>query len=96
MSEQRNNRWNWEVPGFEPRKPVARSDDHAPPSAPLSRRYSISTTSILPHSDLRKQALAPKLQKLKDKVKVCIFFQSTLFENFFFFFCLIIGAFLLV
>ncbi|KAM7529354.1 hypothetical protein LguiB_032764 [Lonicera macranthoides] len=70
MSEQRNNRWNWEVPGFEPRKPVARSDDHAPPSAPLSRRYSISTTPILPHSDLRKQALAPKLQKLKDKVKL--------------------------
>uniref|UniRef100_A0A5B6YT68 Putative kinesin-like protein KCA2 n=1 Tax=Davidia involucrata TaxID=16924 RepID=A0A5B6YT68_DAVIN len=66
MAEQKN-RWNWEVSGFEqPRK--FEHDDHKP--APLLRRYSISTSSILPHSELSKHALASKFQRLKDKVQL--------------------------
>lgn len=68
MAEQKN-RWNWEVSGFEPRK----SDDQKPPSSPLVRRYSISASGFLPHSDVSKPGLASKLQRLKDKVKVKIF-----------------------
>lgn len=69
MSDQKN-RWNWEVSGFEPRKSVE-PDDHKP--APLVRRYSISASSVLPHSDLSKQkVLTTKLNKLKDKVQVYI------------------------
>ena len=72
------NRWNWEVTGFEPRKssassgsPFDRAEDHRPAVAPLVRRYSISATSVSPHSpDVSKQALATKVQRLKDKVKV--------------------------
>ncbi|KVI03211.1 kinesin-like protein KIN-14B [Cynara cardunculus var. scolymus] len=63
-----NNRWNWEVSGFEPRK----SPTDQPPSAPapVVRRYSISTPSILPHSELiSKHSIATKLHNLKDKVK---------------------------
>ncbi|KAI3717567.1 hypothetical protein L1987_69269 [Smallanthus sonchifolius] len=63
-----NNRWNWEVSGFEPRK----SPSEQTPSAPASlvRRYSISTPSIVPHSEaVYKQAIATKLHNLKDKVK---------------------------
>ncbi|KAK2973510.1 hypothetical protein RJ640_020172 [Escallonia rubra] len=62
-----HNRWNWEVAGFEPKKAV---DDHKPPPPVAHRRYSISASSISPRSDSSRQALAPKLQKLKDKVKV--------------------------
>lgn len=65
MAEQKN-RWNWEVSGFEPRK----SDDQKPPSSPLVRRYSISASGFLPHSDVSKPGLASKLQRLKDKVKL--------------------------
>ncbi|KAL8229028.1 hypothetical protein R6Q57_013933 [Mikania cordata] len=61
-----NNRWNWEVSGFEPRK----SPPEQPPVAHLARRYSISTPAIVPHSDaINKQAVATKLHNLKDKVK---------------------------
>ncbi|KAI7743181.1 hypothetical protein M8C21_004531, partial [Ambrosia artemisiifolia] len=63
-----NNRWNWEVSGFEPRKSPAETPPSAPP--PLVRRYSISTPSIVPHSEpLFKQAVATKLHNLKDKLK---------------------------
>ncbi|CAN6542101.1 unnamed protein product [Malus baccata var. baccata] len=90
MAEQRNNnnRWNWEVSGFEPRKlpssstsaAVAASSfdhhhDNYKPGAPLVRRYSISAASALAQSELansnsNNQAVASKLQKLKDKVKL--------------------------
>ncbi|XP_010277484.1 PREDICTED: kinesin-like protein KIN-14B isoform X1 [Nelumbo nucifera] len=65
MADQRN-RWNWEVPGFEPRKSFER-DDHVP--APLVRRYSISTSSVLSHVDSSRNAFAAKVLKLRDKVK---------------------------
>lgn len=83
MADQRNNRWNWEVTGFEPRKASSSTSsprsasvdfDDYKPGAPLVRRYSISAASVLPqqqqHSELSKHAMASKLQKLKDKVKV--------------------------
>ncbi|XP_018806729.1 kinesin-like protein KIN-14B [Juglans regia] len=73
MGEQRN-RWNWEVSGFEPRKTTPTSpfehDDHNRLAAPLVRRYSISTSSVLPHSDFPKPSLASKVQRLKDKVQL--------------------------
>ncbi|XP_058184981.1 kinesin-like protein KIN-14B [Rhododendron vialii] len=66
MAEQKN-RWNWEVSGFEPRK----SDEQKPPpSSPLVRRYSVSASSFLLPSDASRPALASKLQRLKDKVKL--------------------------
>ncbi|KAG6702704.1 hypothetical protein I3842_07G048500 [Carya illinoinensis] len=73
MGEQRN-RWNWEVSGFEPRKTTSTSpfehDDHNRLAAPLVRRYSISTSSVVPHSDFSKPSLASKVQRLKDKVQL--------------------------
>ncbi|TXG59915.1 hypothetical protein EZV62_014488 [Acer yangbiense] len=62
-----------EVSGFEPRKssssPLEREEYR--PAAPLVRRYSISAASVSPHSsDVSKQALATKVQRLKDKVKL--------------------------
>ncbi|GMH24677.1 hypothetical protein Nepgr_026520 [Nepenthes gracilis] len=60
------NRWNWEVKGFEPKKSSQYEDQNRP--APLVRRYSISSSSILPHQQLSKHNLATKLQKLNDKV----------------------------
>ncbi|CAB4283866.1 unnamed protein product [Prunus armeniaca] len=80
MAEQRNNnRWNWEVSGFEPRKlssssSTASSFDHDDykPGAPLVRRYSISAASALAQSELSNHSVTSKLQKLKDQVKeVC-------------------------
>ncbi|KAK9096692.1 hypothetical protein Sjap_022189 [Stephania japonica] len=65
MAEQKNNRWNWEVPGFEPRKSF--EDEHK--SGALLRRYSISTSSVLPRSEQSKQALAVKVLNLASKVK---------------------------
>ncbi|KAK0604162.1 hypothetical protein LWI29_012700 [Acer saccharum] len=72
MSDSKN-RWNWEVSGFEPRKssssPLEQEDYR--PAAPLVRRYSISAASVSPHSsDVSKQALATKVQRLKDEVKL--------------------------
>ncbi|XP_044469860.1 kinesin-like protein KIN-14B [Mangifera indica] len=81
MAENKS-RWNWDVSGFEPRKtpsssspsstsPLDHLEDQRPAVAPLVRRYSISATSVSPHSpEMSKQALATKLQRLKDKVKV--------------------------
>jgi hypothetical protein len=73
MAEQRN-RWSWDVTGFEPwkssspQKPPSPSEhDDRKPNAPLVRRYSISTSSVLPQ---HKITTASKLQRLKDKVKV--------------------------
>lgn len=52
--------WNWEVAGFEPR-PVEVEQ-------PIVRRYSISTTRE--NSEFSKQALASKVHRLKDKIKL--------------------------
>uniref|UniRef100_A0A803R5H9 Uncharacterized protein n=1 Tax=Cannabis sativa TaxID=3483 RepID=A0A803R5H9_CANSA len=81
-----NNRWNWEVTGFEPRKTTttmsSSSATSSPKSAstdfddykhgaPLVRRYSISAGSVLPlHSELSKHTIASKLQKLKDNINL--------------------------
>ncbi|XP_051114176.1 kinesin-like protein KIN-14B [Andrographis paniculata] len=74
MGEQRsssssssgNNRWNWEVSGFEPRRPSEQRDDYR--KTPLSgRRYSMSISS---HSELSRLAASSKLTQLKDKVKL--------------------------
>ncbi|KAK9162857.1 hypothetical protein Syun_003759 [Stephania yunnanensis] len=65
MAEQKNNRWNWEVPGFEPRT----SFEDEQKSGALLRRYSISTSSVLPRSEQSKQALAVKVLNLASKVK---------------------------
>ncbi|KAH8503770.1 hypothetical protein H0E87_014865 [Populus deltoides] len=59
MAEQRNM-WNWEVAGFEPRPVEAEQ--------PIVRRYSISTTRE--NSEFSKQALASKVHRLKDKIKL--------------------------
>ncbi|XP_015058183.1 kinesin-like protein KIN-14B [Solanum pennellii] len=75
MAEQKsnsnNNRWSWDVPGFQPRKSPEHEEYQRPP--PLARRYSISTaaaSAIIPHSELSKHALNSKLLKLKDKLKL--------------------------
>ncbi|XP_028769652.1 kinesin-like protein KIN-14B [Neltuma alba] len=75
MAEQKN-KWNWEVSGFDPWKsPTSSSSssfeqhDQKPP-APLVRRYSISTSSVLPHSEMSKHSMASKLHRLGDKVKL--------------------------
>lgn len=75
MAEQRNNKWNWEVSGFEPRTWSSSSStslDNADykPGAPLVRRYSISAASALAQSELSNNSVASKLQKLQDKVKL--------------------------
>ncbi|XP_073158813.1 kinesin-like protein KIN-14B isoform X2 [Henckelia pumila] len=63
MAEQSgsNNRWNWEVAGFQPRKSVERDEYIKASVAPSLRRYSVS---VSPHSELSK------IQRLKDKVKL--------------------------
>ncbi|EOX91954.1 Kinesin like protein for actin based chloroplast movement 1 isoform 1 [Theobroma cacao] len=78
MGEQRsnnNNRWNWEVSGFEPRQsspsPSSPEEQRRLSAAPMMRRYSISAASLSPYSsEFSKQALASKVQRLKDKVKL--------------------------
>ncbi|TYG95038.1 hypothetical protein ES288_A11G235500v1 [Gossypium darwinii] len=70
-----NNRWNWEVSGFEPRRTSPSSPEDLPRAtvAPLMRRYSISAASSLASpfsSEFSKQALASKVLRLKDKVKL--------------------------
>ncbi|XP_047951271.1 LOW QUALITY PROTEIN: kinesin-like protein KIN-14B [Salvia hispanica] len=62
-----NNRWNWEVAGFEPKKSVEQSqrDDYRR----VPRRYS---TSISSQSDLANQVVISKLLRLNDKLKVTI------------------------
>ena len=79
MGEQRsnnNNRWNWEVSGFEPRRssPSSPEEQRKASAAPLMRRYSISAaSSVSPYySEVSKQALASKVQRLKDKIKVTV------------------------
>ncbi|KAL7135493.1 hypothetical protein ABFS83_11G100700 [Erythranthe nasuta] len=71
MGDQKgsNNRWNWEVAGFEPRKSVEQRDDYKKASAPplSGRRYSMSISS---HSELYKHAVNSKFMRLKDKVKL--------------------------
>ncbi|XP_021275052.1 kinesin-like protein KIN-14B isoform X2 [Herrania umbratica] len=78
MGEQKsnvNNRWNWEVSGFEPRRsspsPSSPEEQRRLSAAPMMRRYSISAASLSPYSsEFPKQALASKVQRLKDKVKL--------------------------
>ncbi|XP_023637723.1 kinesin-like protein KIN-14A isoform X2 [Capsella rubella] len=72
MADQRSktNRWNWEVSGFEPRKSSSSNassyvEGGHRTTGPLLRRNSISTPSLPP-----KQALASKVNGLKDKVKL--------------------------
>lgn len=81
MAEQRN-RWSWDVTGFDPWKssspPPSSSStpvehDDRKPKPPLVRRYSLSTSSVLPQY---KNSTASKLQRLKDKVKVMCLFSS--------------------
>ncbi|KAI5419284.1 kinesin-like protein KIN-14B [Lathyrus oleraceus] len=72
MAEQRN-RWSWDVTGFEPWKSsspstsVPAEHDDRKPNPPLGRRYSISSSSIIPQP---RNTTAYKLQRLKDKVKL--------------------------
>lgn len=75
MAEQKsnsnNNRWSWDVPGFQPRKSPEHEEYQRPP--PLARRYSISAaaaSAVVPHSELSKYGLNSKLLKLKDKLKL--------------------------
>ncbi|KAK6775081.1 hypothetical protein RDI58_026082 [Solanum bulbocastanum] len=75
MAEQKNNsnnnRWSWDVPGFQPRKSPEHEEYQRPP--PLARRYSISAaaaSAVVPHSELSKHGLNSKLLKLKDKLKL--------------------------
>lgn len=74
MAEQKNRPWSWDVKGFEPKKTTTTAsfelDDHHSRPAPLVRRYSISSASVLPPSELSKHAVAAKLMKLKDKLKL--------------------------
>ncbi|CAL9229837.1 unnamed protein product [Arabidopsis halleri] len=70
MADQRSkkNRWNWEVSGFEPRKSSSNAsfvEGGHRTTGPLLRRNSISTPSLPP-----KQALASKVNGLRDKVKL--------------------------
>lgn len=81
MADQRSktNRWNWEVSGFEPRKSSSNAsfvEGGHRTTGPLLRRNSISTPLLPP-----KQALASKVNGLKEKVKVkChFFFHSTVY-----------------
>ncbi|MCL7036435.1 hypothetical protein MKW94_020733 [Papaver nudicaule] len=74
MGEQKNNRWNWEVPGFQPRKSFELlEDDDDIHNGSLLRRYSVSTASPAHSSQLlvasKKHNLASKVDKIKDKVK---------------------------
>ncbi|KAL9464015.1 hypothetical protein AB3S75_001754 [Citrus x aurantiifolia] len=73
MAENKN-RWNWEVSGFEPRNSSSSSlqfeREDRRPDAPVVRRFSISAASALPHSsEISKQALSTKVQRLKDEIK---------------------------
>ncbi|KDO60575.1 hypothetical protein CISIN_1g0010072mg, partial [Citrus sinensis] len=73
MAENKN-RWNWEVSGFEPRNSSSSSlqfeREDRRPDAPVVRRYAISAASALPHSsEISKQALSTKVQRLKDEIK---------------------------
>ncbi|KFK25322.1 hypothetical protein AALP_AA8G097600 [Arabis alpina] len=77
MGDKRSNtnRWNWEVSGFEPRKSSSNAsfeETSHRTTGPLLRRNSISTPSLPPHSSVlpKKQALASKVNGLKDKVKL--------------------------
>ena len=75
MAEQRSNKWNWEVSGFEPRKwstssPRAAASVDSDDGYRPARRYSISAATALAQSELSNLSVASKLQKLQDTVKV--------------------------
>lgn len=77
MAEQRN-RWNWEISGFEPRKPVEGEDPSPPVQSLVRRRYSVSAASAAQSADPSRLALADKVMKLKDQVKVGLCFSLVL------------------
>ncbi|KAL5732117.1 hypothetical protein ACHQM5_004771 [Ranunculus cassubicifolius] len=80
MAEQKKS-WNWEVPGFQPRKSVEEDDEiHKLSSSHLVRRFSVSTS---PHSSSpvsKKQGLAAKLQTLNHNVKVKLLLTTSNFS----------------
>ncbi|KAK4252536.1 hypothetical protein QN277_014523 [Acacia crassicarpa] len=73
MAKQKN-KWNWEASGFNPWKSPTSSSPSSfeqrdqKPTAPVVRRYSISTSSVLQQSKMSKHS--SKLHQLGDKVKV--------------------------
>ncbi|RRT50133.1 hypothetical protein B296_00051930 [Ensete ventricosum] len=62
------NRWTWDLPGFEPRKPDEGGEDRG--YRPAVRRLSVSQSSLAPRADQPKRPVAVRLQKLKNQLKV--------------------------
>ncbi|XP_028769402.1 kinesin-like protein KIN-14B isoform X2 [Neltuma alba] len=70
---EKKNRWSWDLGGFEPWKsspPPSFGCDDQVPTSPLTRRYSISTSSVIPRSELSRLSMVSKVQRLRDKVKL--------------------------
>ncbi|THU70314.1 hypothetical protein C4D60_Mb08t23690 [Musa balbisiana] len=61
------NRWTWDLPGFEPRKPDEGGEDRG--YRPAVRRLSVSQSSLAPRADQPKRLVAVRLQKLKNQLK---------------------------
>lgn len=61
------NRWTWDLPGFEPRKPDEGVEDRG--YRPAVRRLSVSQSSLAPRADQPKRLIAVQLQKLKNQLK---------------------------
>ncbi|CAL9777500.1 unnamed protein product [Musa acuminata subsp. burmannicoides] len=61
------NRWTWDLPGFEPRKPDEGGEDRG--YRPPVRRLSVSQSSLAPRADQPKRLTAVRLQKLKNQLK---------------------------
>ncbi|CAL9039255.1 unnamed protein product [Musa banksii] len=61
------NRWTWDLPGFEPRKPDEGGEDRG--YRPPVRRLSVSQSSLAPRADQPKRLIAVRLQKLKNQLK---------------------------
>ncbi|KAJ8491359.1 hypothetical protein OPV22_013080 [Ensete ventricosum] len=61
------NRWTWDLPGFEPRKPDEGGEDRG--YRPAVRRLSVSQSSLAPRADQPKRPVAVRLQKLKNQLK---------------------------
>ncbi|URE38463.1 KISc [Musa troglodytarum] len=61
------NRWTWDLPGFEPRKPDEGGEDRG--YRPAVRRLSVSQSSLAPRADQPKRSISVRLQKLKNQLK---------------------------